>query len=153
MRRLPAAATVVVAAFALGVTACGAAPRSASTFCAVVQKYSDRFRSLGQQMNQQNAAGNPFGTLLIAFGSLGEVERFFGDLEKASPDEIQGDVAVAHDDVKYAADHLGTSATSLGGFFDMVGRSLAHQGSYRRIDAYAAANCQATVFTPSTTSG
>jgi hypothetical protein len=147
----PAALAAVAATLAFGVTGCGAKQRSASTFCSVVRKYSDRFQSLGRQMNEQNAAGNPFGTLLIAFGSLGEVERFLGDLENASPDEIEGDVAVAHDDMRYAVDHIGSSATSLGGFFDVVGRSLVHQNSYRRVDAYAASNCRTPLFAPPTT--
>ena len=146
MARLAGAAAVCVAS--LGGTACGGQTRSAAAFCGVVDQYSAEFKALGDEIQTRNNANDPLSALAIAFGSLGEVEKFVGDLAHVAPDPVRSDVEIVNGDVQYGIDNAGSAVTGLGGALNVLFRTLAHENSYRRIDDYAAANCGKTIFAP-----
>ena len=138
-----AALLVVLTFVAAG---CGGSHRSTKAFCGVITKYQHHFADLGRQANQQSQSGNPIKATLTIFGSFGELESFLNDLDKASPSDIEPDVATAQGDVHYIVGHVGSEATSIGGFLLGGFRLARHEGSYRKIDAYASQNCNASIF-------
>ena len=151
LSRLVAVIAIVAAAASLA-SSCGGSGRSAEAFCSQVHEGTDQLRAAAKRTEAISRKNALLG-LIAAFGGYGDFEQFLDRLNKVAPSEIEADMKVIATDFHEAIDTSGKAAGDLltgsaGGIIQLVFKQLAHQNSYHRVDAYAAAHCGTAIFAP-----
>lgn len=134
-RRLAAGALTAIVL----VSGCSGGGRSAAAFCDELDTGMEELRASANDAAQQE---NPMVGLLGLVGTLGDLQRLLERLADVAPEEIQQDAEVVRDVMARQADTAGDAVSDpLGALASSLGDSLLNQGSFRRLDEFARAEC------------
>ena len=141
---------VVVATLAAMAAGCGGSSRSTTAFCSTLSQGTAQLRSAAQQAEAESKQSALLG-LISAFGNIGDFEQFLDRLNKTAPSQIEPDMNVVDQDFHDSINSSGKAAGELltgnpAGIAELLFKELVHANSYRRVDAFAAANCGTSIF-------
>jgi len=142
---LPVAVSALLVA---GVTACGDS-RSPTAFCQVYREqksaYLAKYSGTGVQgraVNSKDPLVGLFSGIARTMEAVGDVVIIFDKLDKASPDDIEPDVAAIRDSLKAQVSSAGGAYKDpIGGLIGNLASSLTTIGSWDRVGKYVVTNC------------